>query len=47
MEAMVSAPDVEVPVCARAESRRLMTFARDYGEQVFSRGWLQVLDIFE
>ena len=37
-ESMAGAPDVEVLVRARAECRWLLTYDRDYGELVFSRG---------
>jgi predicted nuclease of predicted toxin-antitoxin system len=37
-ESMASAPDVEVLARARAECRWLLTYDRDYGELVFSRG---------
>ncbi len=37
-EAMPGAPDDMVLACARAEARWLVTYDRDYGELIFSRG---------
>jgi len=37
-ESMAGAPDVEVLARARAQCRWLLTYDRDYGELVFSRG---------